>query len=268
VNRRVYMGNERADREIEYYQHICPDLSYAYGFGEILRTPLGGELLNSTIVAVALREGDVSDGFVAQVVTDDELAEENTTYKPLSDRLATFLETMTAELEETIAELQHMAQHDQLTSIYNRRRMDEIIEQRLTQGRRREDQGMALLMYDIDHFKTINDTYGHEVGDIALVELTKCVKEVVREGDIIGRWGGEEFLVLANNITLEQATGLAERIREHVAKATFTHIGHMTISIGVVAAREGDTGQLLFERVDQALYEAKRSGRNRVVASE
>lgn len=266
VNRRVYMGNERADREFVYYRHICPSLSFAYGFGEILRTPKGGELLNSTIVAVAFRENDVPEDYTVKTIVDVEQLNERTTYKLLSDRLATFLEATTNELEATIAELESLAQHDQLTGIYNRRRMDEIITQRLTKGRRRGDQGLALLMYDIDHFKRINDTYGHEVGDMALTELTQCVQSVVRADDAVGRWGGEEFLVLVNNMTLEQATDLAERIRKRVAITPFTQIGEMTISVGVTSAREGDSAATLFARVDDALYKAKNSGRNCVVA--
>ena len=266
VNRRVYMGNERANREFVYYQQICPNLSFAYGFGEILRTPKGGELLNSTIVAVGFREGDVPQDYVVKMIVDAEQMREHTTYKLLSDRLATFLEATTNELEATIAELESLAQHDQLTGIYNRRRMDEIITQRLTKGRRRSDQGLALLMYDIDHFKRINDTFGHEVGDMALIELTQCVQSVIRADDALGRWGGEEFLVLASNMTLEQATDLAERIRKRVAITPFTEVGSMTISIGVTCAREDDSVASLFARVDDALYDAKNSGRNCVVA--
>ena len=266
VNRRVYMGNERANREFVYYQQICPNLSFAYGFGEILRTPKGGELLNSTIVAVGFREGDVPQDYVVKMIVDAEQMREHTTYKLLSDRLATFLEATTNELEATIAELESLAQYDQLTGIYNRRRMDEIITQRLTKGRRRSDQGLALLMYDIDHFKRINDTFGHEVGDMALIELTQCVQSAIRADDALGRWGGEEFLVLASNMTLEQATDLAERIRKRVAMTPFTEIGSMTISIGVTCAREDDSAASLFARVDDALYDAKNSGRNCVVA--
>lgn len=268
INRRVYLGNERADKEFSYYRAICPDLSWAYGFGEILRTSEGGELLNSTIVAAALREGDVPAGFVPEPITDPELSSEGLSYKLLSDRLATFLEATTAELNETIAELEHLAQRDQLTGLYNRRRIDEIIEQRLGKHRRRSDQGMALLMYDIDHFKDVNDTYGHEVGDIVLRELTECVQDVVRDDDIIGRWGGEEFLVVVGNVTLDQALALAERIRRRVESRDFTQVGKVTVSIGLSCAEEGDTRTSLFARVDRALYQAKRNGRNCVFATE
>ena len=266
VNRRVYMGNERADREFEYYRQIRPELSYTYGFGEILRTPEGGELLNSTIVAIGMREGELPEEFAATLVTDPELTDKGTTYKLLSDRLATFLEATTAELNATIEQLEQLAQHDQLTGIYNRRRMDEIIEQRLNRHRRRNDQGIALLMYDIDHFKKINDTYGHEVGDGALRELTRRVLAIVRDEDVVGRWGGEEFLILVSNITRADAINLAERIRQHVAATPFLHGKTLTISVGVAFAEEGDTESSLFDRVDQALYKAKNSGRNCVAS--
>lgn len=261
VNRRVYMGNDRADHEFAYYRDICPELSYAYGFGEILRTSEGGELLNSTIVAVGMREGDLPEGFEPITVVDAELTEEGT-YRLLSDRLATFLEATTADMEAMIDKLEHLAQRDQLTGIYNRRHIDEVIERRLVRGRRRDDRGLALLMYDIDHFKAINDTYGHEVGDIALKELTRCVQNTVRDEDVIGRWGGEEFLILVSNVTPEQARKLAERIRKRVEQTEFSHFGSMTVSIGVTCAHDDDTSATLFDRVDQALYEAKNSGRN------
>ena len=267
INRRVYMGNDRADREFTYYQHVCPELCYAYGFGEILRTPEGGELLNSTIVAAGMREGDIPACYTPKPIADPELTDASTSFKLLSDRLATFLEATTADLNQTIAQLEQLAQHDQLTGIYNRRRIDEIIEGKLGKHRRRSDSGIALLMYDIDFFKKVNDTYGHEVGDTVLVELTRRVQEVVRTDDAIGRWGGEEFLVLVNNITLEQAIDLAERIRRHVSASPFPCIGTMTVSLGVTMALDDDTPASLFERVDKALYEAKESGRNRVAVN-
>ena len=265
INRRVYMGNERADREFEYYRHFRPELSYAYGYGEILRTPEGGELLNSTIVAAGFREGEIpSDHFVEPYV-DPDLSEDGVRFKLLSDRLATCLEATTEDLKATIYELEQLAQRDQLTGLYNRRWTDGEIAQRLTKRRRRNDQGFAVLMYDIDHFKTINDTYGHEIGDAVLKELSRRVLNMVRTDDVVGRWGGEEFLVIANNVSVEEAAHLAERIRISIESNPFPIIGTLTISIGVVCAEEDDTPVSLFARVDQALYEAKNSGRNCVI---
>ena len=266
INRRVYMGNERADREFDYYRRICPDLSFAYGYGEILRTPEGGELLNSTIVAAGFREGDIPEGYVVEEYMDPDLTDEGLGFKLLSDRLATFLEATTEDLKATIRELEQLAQRDQLTDLYNRRWIDEMIEQRLSKRRRRNDQGFAVLMYDIDHFKNVNDTYGHEMGDVVLQELSNRVVAMVRDDDVVGRWGGEEFLIIANNLNTEDAVSLAERIRQGVAAKPFPTIGTITISIGVSCALEEDTPVSLFTRVDRALYEAKSAGRNCVVA--
>ena len=266
INRRVYMGNERADREFEYYQRICPHLSYAYGYGEVLRTPEGGELLNSTIVAAGFREGGIPEGYVAEPYADPDLSDEGTGFRPLSDRLATFLEATTEDLNAIIQELEQLSQRDQLTGLYNRRWLDETIGERLSKRRRREDQRFAVLMYDIDFFKSVNDTYGHEMGDAVLKELSNRVRALVRGDDVVGRWGGEEFLIIVNNVNLEEATGLAERIRESVAAEPFPTIGTITISIGVAYAQDDDTPVSLFARVDRALYEAKDSGRNCVVA--
>ena len=266
VNRRVYMGNDRADHEIEYYRHICPQLGFLYGFGEILRTSEGGELLNSTIVAAGMREGAVPEGRDVQKYVDPELVGEKTTYRLLSDRLATFIEATTIELDATIKNLESIVQFDQLTGAYNRRFIDQAIAARLGKRRRRTDQGIALLMLDIDHFKNVNDTFGHTTGDVVLKELTKRVQHVVRDEDVVGRWGGEEFLVLVSGVTLENATSLAERIRKYVSATEFPDVGTVTISLGVTTARDEDTPESLFARVDHALYEAKDAGRNCVVA--
>ena len=266
INRRVYMGNDHADREFDYYRKICPELSYAYGYGEILRTAEGGELLNSTIVAAGFREGAIPEGYQAETYSDPEIAQPGLKFKLLSDRLATFLEATTDDLNQTIAELEQLARRDQLTGLNNRRWLDGEIAQRLGKRRRRNDQGFAVLMYDIDHFKDVNDNYGHETGDAVLKELSRRVQEMVRENDVVGRWGGEEFLIIANGISLDNAAKLAERIRERIASTPFPAVGNLTISFGVACAQEDDTPVSLFARVDAALYEAKNSGRNRVVA--
>ena len=266
INRRVYMGNEHADREFDYYRTICPELSYAYGYGEILRTAEGGELLNSTIVAAGFREGDIPEGFHVEPYSDPDLSEEKARFKSLADRLATFLEATTSDLNQTIDNLEQLVNRDQLTGLYNRRWIDEEIDQCVSKRRRRSDQRFALLMYDIDHFKTINDTCGHETGDSVLMELSRRVKSMMRSGDIVGRWGGEEFIVIAHDINLDDAVKLAERIRESIASEPFSAVGTVTISFGVACAEDDDTPTSLFARVDSALYEAKNSGRNCVVA--
>ena len=123
---------------------------------------------------------------------------------------------------------------------------------------------VSLLLLDIDSFKLINDEHGHAAGDAVLTGLSALLAEQLRVSDELGRWGGEEFLLLAPGTTLPAATELAERIRAAVAQAAFPHGRTVTVSIGVAQAGVGETPEQWVARADLALYEAKRAGRNRV----
>jgi diguanylate cyclase (GGDEF)-like protein len=125
----------------------------------------------------------------------------------------------------------------------------------------------SLLLIDVDHFKTINDTHGHLVGDDILRELTKSIESSLRPEDVIGRWGGEEFLVIANGTELKSAEMLAQRIRAGVAEYEFSTVGRVTVSIGVAQFQPDTSISHTFSIVDEALYEAKHAGRNRVVVA-
>ncbi len=258
VNRRVFLGNARADYEILCYRHACNSMAWAYGNGEIMHTAEGGGLLNSTIVALGMREG-APKGEPPEALPDP-IAATGGRPIPLSDRLATFLDTTTAEANATISELEVLAKRDPLTGAINRRRIDEILHYEMSKRRRKND--LVLLMYDIDFFKEVNDTYGHDTGDIVLMDLTRCVQACIREGDTLGRWGGEEFLCLLTELSMDEAYAAAERIRKQVAQTNFLRVGHITISIGLTSARTNDTAESFFQRVDQALYDAKHAGRN------
>ncbi|MEP1448630.1 MAG: diguanylate cyclase [Paraglaciecola sp.] len=126
---------------------------------------------------------------------------------------------------------------------------------------------VSLLLVDVDHFKIINDTHGHLVGDDILRELTECIQKSLRPQDTFGRWGGEEFLVIANGTELSSAETLAERIRHKVEQHDFTTVGPVTVSIGVAQFHCERSSSHTFAIADQALYEAKRAGRNRVVTA-
>jgi diguanylate cyclase (GGDEF)-like protein len=121
-------------------------------------------------------------------------------------------------------------------------------------------------MFDIDHFKVVNDTYGHDIGDRVLVEVVQSAMETIRQSDVLARWGGEEFMVLLPQTTPEMALSMAQRLLENINGYEFTGIGTLSVSIGVVHLQQADTIDLLVKRVDDALYAAKESGRNRVVA--
>lgn len=163
--------------------------------------------------------------------------------------------------------LEKLSVTDRLTGIYNRLKFDRDLEFEISFSRD-NDYEFSLIMIDIDHFKRVNDTYGHDVGDIVLKQLVEVVKTQIRDTDIFARWGGEEFIVMARMSGLSKARSLAERIRESVEKSEFEIVGNITCSIGVASYVDGDTEKSIAKRVDEALYAAKESGRNRVIDQE
>ena len=164
-------------------------------------------------------------------------------------------------VEELLAEQAHLASTDQLTGLANRRRFDEALQHEAARSQRLATP-LGLIMLDIDHFKAINDQYGHEVGDQVLVRLAEVINDTLRATDIPARWGGEEFAVLAPDTDDEHGCRLAERLRQQVAAHVFPGVGSLTISAGVAClGGDGDTEALL-RRADEALYTAKQAGRD------
>ncbi len=167
-------------------------------------------------------------------------------------------------LKETEEKLRHLSTTDPLTGAFNRRMFMDLLSREMKRvGRYGES--FCLLMFDLDHFKTVNDNYGHDVGDQVLIEVVQLSMETIRHSDVLARWGGEEFMVLLPQANLDMALSLGQRLRQRISKHTFTGAGHVTVSIGVTHMEEGYTVDELLKRVDDALYEAKESGRNRVV---
>lgn len=162
-------------------------------------------------------------------------------------------------------EMARLATHDHLTGSYNRLKIVEALEQTAREADRYA-RPFSVMLFDIDNFKAVNDTHGHTAGDRVLKQLTATVEETLRDTDFLGRWGGEEFLVVAPHTAHEGARTLAERIRMAVAASNFRDIDGITISIGVAEYRPGETLEQLEERADRLLYKAKKTGRNRVVS--
>jgi diguanylate cyclase (GGDEF)-like protein len=161
--------------------------------------------------------------------------------------------------------LEHLATHDSLTNALTRRHMDEACQQELERCRR-HDRSMALLMMDLDHFKAINDTYGHQTGDQVLINFVARVNALLRRPDQLGRFGGEEFIALLPETSLEEALAVAGRIRE--ACAVTSQGPSSTVTIGVTTNHtDTDTVEKMLGRADTAMYRAKDKGRNRVEAS-
>lgn len=164
-------------------------------------------------------------------------------------------------------ELTRVSETDNLTQISNRLKFSSILTEEMEKSHR-YGYALSLLMFDIDHFKRVNDTYGHDVGDIVLVETVHEVKQLIRESDLLARWGGEEFIILLPHTDLSEAADLGERIRAAIEKKHYRDIGHITCSFGAVAKRDSETEDDFTKRVDEALYAAKEAGRNRVIASD
>jgi len=167
------------------------------------------------------------------------------------------------QLIEKNIELERVSVTDRLTGLCNRLRLDHALDAELSQFERHATP-FSLVLLDIDHFKSVNDTHGHLVGDRVLIQMGRLLGERTRLSDLAGRWGGEEFLIVCRHTTLDEATALAEELRQLVAQSDFQPIGNKTCSFGVTSARHGDTPASIVARVDGALYRAKANGRNRV----
>lgn len=168
-------------------------------------------------------------------------------------------------LEGTNAALAELAVTDQLTGIYNRLKFNEVMDHEI-RAADRYGTPLSVIMFDIDHFKQVNDTHGHAAGDDMLRELSRRVQSHIRNADWLFRYGGEEFVVAAPHTGLESAVALAEKLRAAVAAAPFPGGIPGSISLGVAALCRGETVESLMGRVDAALYEAKNTGRGKVVA--
>ncbi len=168
----------------------------------------------------------------------------------------------TVELMSTLKKYEELASKDSLTGIYNRRKTETEFYKAIS-FKNDTHQPLAIIMIDLDHFKNINDTYGHSVGDDVLKQLAKISVDFLRKYNIkFGRWGGEEFLAVCLGIQLNEAASIAEKFRILIADTNFETIGHITCSIGVTEVKENEEANNAFKRVDEAMYLAKSSGRN------
>ncbi|MBK1692114.1 sensor domain-containing diguanylate cyclase [Ectothiorhodospira mobilis] len=159
--------------------------------------------------------------------------------------------------------LRRMATMDLLTGLPNRSFGEQILEREWNRACR-YGEIFSVIMADIDHFKAINDHYGHGVGDQILTRVGQQLRKLTRDSDFAIRWGGEEFLILVPKADAKAACGLAERIRAGVAGETHDPVGRITLSLGVAGYRGGDSRKRLLRRADDALYRAKENGRNRI----
>ena len=161
-------------------------------------------------------------------------------------------------------EIRTIANHDALTHIYNRVKFNSMFVE-IIKFSSLHNENFSIILFDIDYFKSVNDSYGHNVGDRVLIELVSLVKIGLREKDVFARWGGEEFVILSRRTNKRQAQELAERLRKDIEAYSFEVVKKLTCSFGVSQFQAEESKNQLFQRVDEALYDAKDRGRNQVV---
>jgi len=170
------------------------------------------------------------------------------------------------ELEEVLSRVEVLASHDPLTNLFNRRHFETIIEKEFSRTLRYKSP-TSCLMVDVDHFKNVNDEYGHRTGDLVLKELADIIRNCIRKVDTLARWGGEEFVVLLPGTNKTNAVQAASRILSAISSHEFSSItGHITVSIGIASVPDTliNTAEKLVDSSDFALYQAKSKGRNRI----
>ena len=179
--------------------------------------------------------------------------------------IESYIVTFTDVTNTVIAskKLEKKALHDTLTGLYNREKLNEFLAHEMNVSRRYKTD-LSIILFDIDNFKSVNDTFGHIAGDNVLRHLSLVVNKAIRNTDILARWGGEEFIIVAPSTALNSAKILAENIRALTCKDKFIDVGTVTCSFGVTKYRYNESIEDIIERVDVALYEAKNSGKNMV----
>jgi diguanylate cyclase (GGDEF)-like protein len=167
------------------------------------------------------------------------------------------------DILEQKSELEEISNTDQLTGLYNRHMLNKTLEKEYHRAKRMQGT-FEVIILDIDNFKQVNDTYGHNVGDVVLNELALLMKQSIRLSDTLGRWGGEEFLIIAPIKDHKNRSSMAENLRIKIAEYDFTTVHTITASFGVARYQEGDCINSLIKRADDALYNVKKQGRNQV----
>lgn len=222
---------------------------------EIFRRILSGESFSSIEVTFVTKSGEtiIVEGSVNCNLDDN---------KPVATR-GIFRDVTERKMME--ARLKELAERDPLTNILNRRKLYDLLDTEVQRALRYRKH-LSLILFDIDDFKRVNDTFGHAEGDMVLITIASIVQGAIRKSDIFARFGGEEFIILAPETALDGAYELADKVRKAVESYLFPRIGRVTVSIGVAGYHGNDSTDSFIKRADDALYRAKGSGKNRIVS--
>lgn len=259
--RRTFWGDGEVNKETSPFDSIAPTHG-SYCAGQLLRSRSAVLLHNVAIVVAGLREGEADSSKVRTAVINEG---GNAGKVSVISRLANFTNVSSAELVEMYNRMTKNSITDALTGLYNRGEIQRRIAERFAEY---PDSPVSLVMIDIDNFKSVNDTYGHKAGDVVIQGLSKQIQvatfENAPDADA-GRWGGEEFMIMLPDMGIKEAVEFAEAVRQGFAQIVFPEVGKKTISLGATELRKGDSIDAICVRVDDALYKAKNSGKNKVV---
>ena len=224
-------------------------------------------VIELSLAAIAPRDGWNSVGILRDITArkqdEERLRQSEQRYRELAEELEQRVQERTAELSAANQELTRLAATDGLTGASNRRRFQEMLGGEMARAQR-YGSPLSLVMFDVDHFKAINDHHGHQTGDRVLVELAARVRDHLRVSDHLARWGGEEFMILLPQIDQDGALRLAEKLRRLIAATPLDRVGQVTASFGVTAYDPRESAETCLHRLDAALDAAKSAGRNRV----
>jgi diguanylate cyclase (GGDEF)-like protein len=235
--------------ELSLLESLAPSVGF-FTYGEFYQSNRIAELLNVTTTFMMLSESKESGGKVFN--------------KTKIDDFDVIKKALTHLVKVTTHELEKLSTHDVLTGLYNRNEYLKIIRNKIKSAER-YGEGFGLMLVDIDHFKLVNDNYGHKIGDEVLIKFAKTLQKNIREDDFVARWGGEEFIIIANHTETKALEKIAKKLQKAIAKIEVGPVKRVSASFGLTVYNEGDTDESMFKRVDNSMYVAKQSGRDRYV---
>jgi diguanylate cyclase (GGDEF)-like protein len=264
---RRFLMQDDVELETLPFEELAPTFGF-YTYGEFFGTLANAQLLNSTMVVVSMREGKVEkkNTLPNNAPTKKEEVESDpyaNKHRRIISRLVHFVQAVTDEISKKNLELEQLSITDNLTKLYNRNKLDDVLISEVNRSNRYSSP-FGIVLIDIDYFKSVNDIYGHQVGDTVLKEFSQILRSNSRNTDVVGRWGGEEFLIICSQSNLENILTLANYLKEKISTYPFSLGEQKTASFGVAIYNKDENIDEMIKRADDALYKAKENGRNRV----